>query len=324
MVRADTARGELRDLAMDHLPYPRIYGSLPNLSASRWIATEKVHGANLVVATDGREVRVGKRKAWLRDDDAFFGWQLLRPALAHAAVALWRALGAPRVLRLHGELYGGAYPHPDVAPMPGNTPVQTGIWYSPDVRFSLFDVQFDAGEGATFMAHHALETLAAEHGLEAVPVLGRGARGELDALPVRFATRVPALHGLPAIAGNVAEGYVLKADAQMPCATRPAVKRKIPEFDEGRFDDGAAWDPAVSLSLDALRARAAVLMNPARIASARSKVGADAGAACEEAALDALVDLEAAFPRAMAALDEASLDALRVELILRATTTTGE
>lgn len=305
---------------MDHRPYPRIQGSLPNLSASRWIATEKVHGANLVVATDGRDVRVGKRKAWLRDDDAFFGWQLLRPSLARAAVTLWRALGAPRVLRLHGELYGGAYPHEDVAPVPGNTPVQTGIWYSPDVRFSLFDVQVDGDDGGVFIAHHALEALAAEHGIEAVPVLGRGTRGELDALPVRFATRVPALHGLPPIAGNVAEGYVLKADAQMAAATRPAVKRKIAEFDEGRFDDGAAWDPDVVLSLDALRTRAASLMNAARVAIARSKVGTDADAVSEEAALDALVDLEAAFPRAMSALDEAELDALRADLTRRAQT----
>jgi Rnl2 family RNA ligase len=309
---------------MDHLPYPRIYTSLPNLAASRWVATEKVHGANLVVATDGRDVRVGKRKAWLRDDEAFFGWQLLRPTLAHVALTLWRALGAPRVLRLHGELYGGAYPHPEVAQVPGNTPVQTGIWYAPDVRFSLFDVQFEAAEGPIFIAHHELDALAAEHGLEAVPVLGRGARTELDALPVRFTTRVPALHGLPPLAGNVAEGYVLKADARMPCATRPAVKRKIPEFDEGRFDDGAPWDPAVSLSLDALRTRAASLMNHARIASARSKVGAEVTAVCDEAALDALVDLEASFPRAMGALREGELDALRVALVERASVMIGD
>lgn len=35
---------------------------------SRQVATEKVHGANLVVATDGERVRIGKRKAWLSGD----------------------------------------------------------------------------------------------------------------------------------------------------------------------------------------------------------------------------------------------------------------
>ncbi|MFO0604636.1 MAG: RNA ligase family protein [Polyangiales bacterium] len=310
---------------MEHRPYPRIHGAPSEHAApSTWVATEKVHGANLVVATDGGAVRVGKRKAWLGDGDAFFGWQLLRPALAHAALALWRALDRPPLVRLHGELYGGAYPHPDVAPVPGNAPVQTGVWYAPDVRFSLFDVQVEARDGASFLAHRELEALAREHGLEVVPALARGTRGELDGLPVRFATRVPALLGLPPLAGNVAEGYVLKPDARMPVAARPAVKRKIPEFDEARFDDGAAWDPDARLPLEALRARAASLVNAARLASARSKVGDDPAALCDEAALDALVDLEAAFPAAMGALDEAALDALRDEVARRVRALAGE
>ncbi|MFO0647597.1 MAG: hypothetical protein U0326_15250 [Polyangiales bacterium] len=61
-------------------------------------------------------------------------------------------------------------------------------------------------------------------------------------------------------------------------------------------------------------------MNAARVAIARSMVGTDADAVCEEAALDALIDLEAAFPRAMSALDEAELDALRADLTRRAQT----
>lgn len=301
---------------MEHRPYPRIETAIPaRATVANWVATEKVHGANLVVATDGRGVRVGKRKAWLRDDEPFFGWQLLRASLGEAALAAWRALGEGGTLRLHGELYGGAYPHPNVAEVPGNMPVQTGVWYAPDIRFSLFDIQVEGDGGAEFLAHRTVEALAAAHGIEPVPVLGRGSRGALEQLPVRFATRVPALHGLPPIADNVAEGYVLKPDARMPVATRPAVKRKIPEFDDARFDDGAAWDPGARLSFDSLRTRAASLMNPMRVATARSKVGPDdVRAQSEEAALDAMVDLEAAFPTAVAALDEGALDDLRARL----------
>ncbi|MEN0067031.1 MAG: RNA ligase, partial [Myxococcota bacterium] len=40
-----------------------------------WVATEKVHGAQLVVAVARGTVRFGKRKAWLEDDDGFFGWR---------------------------------------------------------------------------------------------------------------------------------------------------------------------------------------------------------------------------------------------------------
>jgi hypothetical protein len=193
---------------MEHRPYPRTYRAASGpAAAARWVATEKVHGANLVVATDGRDVRVGKRKAWLRDDEPFFGWQFLGPALARAALDLWRDLGEPTLVRLHGELYGGAYPPPAVVAVPGNSLVQTGVWYAPDVRLS-------AGE---------------------------------------------------------------------------------------------------------LQARSASLMTAARVASARSKVGPDNPVAlCDEAALDALVDLEAAFPRAMGALDEAAMEGLRAALVEQA------
>jgi Rnl2 family RNA ligase len=301
---------------VEHRPYPRIETAIPaRATVAHWIATEKVHGANLVVATDGRDVRIGKRKAWLRDDEALFGWQLLRATLGEAARGVWRSLGASGTVRLHGELYGGAYPHAEVAAVPGNLPVQTGVWYAPDVRFSLFDVQVEGDGGAEFLAHRTLEALAAEHGIEAVPVLGRGARGTLEQLPVRFPTRVPALHGLPPIAGNVAEGFVLKPDARMPAATRPAVKRKIPEFDDARFDDGEKWDPQARLSYESLHARAASLMNPMRVAAARSKVGPDdVTAQAEEAALDAMVDLEAAFPAAMEALEGDAFESLRASL----------
>lgn len=56
------------------------------------------------------------------------------------------------------------------------------------------------------------------------------------------------------------------------------------------------------------------LVNPARIASARSKVGTEADAIVNEVVLDVLIDIEAAFPRAFAALDPAAEDALRASL----------
>jgi hypothetical protein len=46
-----------------HRPYPKISQTLAHvaLGDSRWIATEKIHGAQFVVATDGIEVAFGKR-----------------------------------------------------------------------------------------------------------------------------------------------------------------------------------------------------------------------------------------------------------------------
>jgi hypothetical protein len=61
------------------------------------VATEKIHGAPLVIAFDGRELRIGKRRAWLAADEPFFGWQLLRPRFAAAASAARDGAGLDHV-----------------------------------------------------------------------------------------------------------------------------------------------------------------------------------------------------------------------------------
>jgi hypothetical protein len=87
---------------MEHRPYPKIaFSTLKGrgadlvrveraLAASdkmdasvAWVATEKIHGAQLVVTTDGTTVAFGKRKAWLLAGEAFF-W-LAAPAARSGA-----------------------------------------------------------------------------------------------------------------------------------------------------------------------------------------------------------------------------------------------
>ncbi|MGC4121337.1 MAG: hypothetical protein QM765_43525 [Myxococcales bacterium] len=105
---------------------------------------------------------------------------------------------------------------------------------------------------------------------------------------------------------------MLKPDQRLAPGRRPIAKHKIPEFDEGRFDEATPFDAEAPLSLDELRVLANKLVNPVRLASARSKVGtADEQALCDEVALDALIDLQAAFPRAMRELSPEDEDALR-------------
>jgi len=155
-----------------------------------------------------------------------------------------------------------------------------------------FDVLTDDGP---VWPYADVAAVAAEAGADVVPLLARGTRSTVDAVPVRFATLVPARLGLPALPGNVAEGLVLRPDARLPLAGRPVLKRKIPEFDEARFAGARPWEP--HLAGAAVGPLAAALVNPARIASARSKAGPDDGAALEEElVLDVLVDLVDAFP----------------------------
>ena len=144
------------------------------------------------------------------------------------------------------------------------------------------------------------------------PLLKSGTRQDVESAPVRYATRVPALFGLPAIDGNIAEGFVMKPDARALPSQRAVYKRKITEFDEKRFDEAESFDASKRLTGAELNRLAERLVNGARIASARSKVGTEPAAIIDEVVLDVLVDLEEAFPaavRGLAASDEEALTA---------------
>jgi Rnl2 family RNA ligase len=304
----------------------RAYAKMPGPGENRgppspggtWVALEKVHGAQLVMGVQGGQVHFGKRKAWLGEEDAFFGWQLLRARLGTAALHIARAVGAGGdAVYLYGELFGGHYPHPDVPPVPGMVPVQTGIWYAPDLHWAPFDIlvaRSDEDEGV-LLAHRDVETAVREAGLLTPPVVRRGTRSDLEGVPTRGPTRVPALLGLPPIAGNVAEGLVIKSDQRAAPSQRASFKRKIEEFSEGRFDESEAWDPHQPLSLEALTGWAGRLVNPARIASALSKHGRDSvDPVLDEVVLDVRVDLELAFPLACRSLDPAGEDRLSASI----------
>lgn len=288
--------------------YPKIAAGAaepPRSVGGPWVALEKIHGAQLVIAVENDVVRFGKRKDWLDDETPFFGWQLLAEDLRVQAREVARALGA-RQLFAYGELFGGAYPHPEVAAVPGLQAVQTGVWYAPELRWSPFDLLLAAADDdeGEYVPHTELEALARDAGWIPPPRVARGRKTDLAGIPTRAPTRVPGVLGLPPLDGNIAEGLVLKPDARCRPSDRPVAKRKIPEFDDARFDESAPWAPEV-LTRDQLAAWAERLVNPARIASARSKVGEDPQAIVEEMVLDVSVDLELAF---RAGWDAAGLD----------------
>jgi len=286
------------------LQFPKISPSdLVCASRDDWVASEKIHGAQLVIAADPSEIRVGKRKAWLESDEAFFGWQILRPILHEAGRAIQRAALPWGTVWIYGELFGGHYPDPSAPPVAGLVAVQTGVWYAPDLRYAVFDI-IHAGADAPphFLADDQVRELARDAGLLSPPLLGRARFSDLDRLPVRFPTKVPEMLGLSKIPDNYAEGYVLKHAGRSLLSERPIVKRKIAEFDELRFDESRAFDPTVHLAREELIALVAQLINPPRLASARSKVGEDPQRVVEEAVLDAMIDLRDMLPRRIEAM----------------------
>ncbi|WP_051830013.1 MULTISPECIES: RNA ligase family protein [Streptomyces] len=322
-------RSELR-------PYPKIpaRGRSGGPGSREWIAAEKVHGAHFAVVCEGASVRAAKRRELLDDEglDGFFGvsriWPELAVAAARFADAVREAWGPSAVVTVYGELAGGRYPHPGVPAVAGVDPVQTGVWYSPGLRWLPFDATVETPDGRWWIADRALRAAAGAAGLTCVPLLGRGALNGLHDLPARYPSRVPALFGLPEIADNPAEGYVLKpagewresgaegavdAEGATGAVARPLVKVKQQAFAEDeRYDgarpylpppEGAAGVPAWLL------VRASALLTPARAAAAVSKLGPRTGA--EAVAAEIAQDVVDELGDALGGLEDSVRTALR-------------
>ncbi|MCA9619403.1 MAG: hypothetical protein KC731_10275, partial [Myxococcales bacterium] len=272
------------------VPYPKIAESVadwPDDDAAirargrlTWAATEKIHGANLCLCGDGEHVAVAKRRRLLAPDEGFFDHRAAVGGLYAAVgelVAKLRARLPVASLQIHGELFGGAYPHHEIPD--GVQAVQTGIAYSPDLRFLAFDLAVvdDRGRAAFLPLAEAVELLEAA-GIASVPLLATGPLHELLALPADFESRVPAMLGLPPLPDNRAEGLVIRPwDAELEGA-RPMVKRKRAAFSDARYHAAEAWaTPHPGDALDAVERLGLELLDDERLASAISKVGPSDG-----------------------------------------------
>ncbi|MFD8416447.1 RNA ligase family protein [Streptomyces sp. NPDC059650] len=315
-------------------PYPKI-PSRARLGEARaagpWVALEKVHGANFAVVCDPAGVRPAKRRELLGDSglDDFFGVGRIWPALAVAAercaTALRRHHGADdsAPVTVYGELAGGRYPHPDVAPAPATEPVQTGVWYAPHLIWLPFDATVGTGDGTRWAADRVLRRAADAAGLHCAPLVAHGTLAQVRTRTPVFATRVPALLGLPELPDNLAEGLVLKPAGEWPAADgqqvapRPVAKSKHPAFaEDDRFDgsrpylapaEGAAGVPAWLLG------QATALLTPARAAAAVSKLGPRTRP--EEIAAETARDVVEELAEALGGLDAHLAPALQQALL---------
>ncbi len=319
------------------------------LRKAEWVVTEKIHGANFCIATDGSTVRCANRREWISPGESFFGYEAARDTIGPKVQALFRGLQAQHLevvfLYLYGELFGGGYPHPDVAPVPGVQPIQTGVWYAPEVRFCAFDLRVETtAEEYRYLDYADVVTLCRDAGIFVAAPLFIGKYEAAMAQETRFDSTVPRALRLPElpVGTNLAEGVVVKPYRETILRTsegepvRPVLKRKIREFSEDkRYHEATKWEtlaaPAVS-PLDLLQWEASCRIIENRRKAAASKIGYVTGKTPEKAPLlfRLLVDevrdeTQAALPDAWASLTAAERETLQdfiaaeVRGLLRAT-----
>lgn len=251
--------------------------------------TEKIHGAHFCVLTDGSTFSGASRKHLLAPGETFFAYQRVLKRLEPQIDQLFRLVHRlyPQLtwLSIYGELFGGGYPHPAVAPVAGLQPIQTGVYYAPDIEFCAFDLAITGSQfHSRYLDYDQTVSLCQSAGLLcAVPLLIASYQEALS-YPIKFSSTLPARLGLPPLSQeNNAEGVVIKPLQALTIPTkkgpiRPILKRKIAEFAEDRrFHQAQKWSsPAAAFqptSLDLLKWEAFHHLTENRLRSAISKLG---------------------------------------------------
>ena len=289
-------------------PYPKIPSETKGwdpegrkaLDRRQWVATEKIHGANLCLCTNGTQVAVAKRKQILAPDEFFFGYKNAVRSLLPNIRRLHQALGPEtRWLFLYGELFGGTYPHPKVMHENQSTPVQLGVSYAPDVRFCAFDMQIVTAAGRKFLSFERACKLLAQFEIPTVPIVKVGSLTQLLALPASFETEIPRKLRLPSIAENWAEGLVIKPwDTEFSEGQfRPVLKRIHTAFRDVNPRIAAAAPILAEDPLNAAETITRSMVSQNRIARAMSKTGrlADITASCALVGEELMLDIRDAF-----------------------------
>ncbi|AFY57020.1 RNA ligase [Rivularia sp. PCC 7116] len=223
---------------------------------SDWVVTEKIHGANFGIVTDGLEVRFAKRKQFLDSKDNFFGYQLLQDKLILQAKEIFKILQVERInlnkVFIYGELFGGEYPHPEVTPVCGVQAIQTGVYYSPNIEYCAFDigiVENTRNNHKIYLDYDIALQLFAKVGMMAAKPLFIGKYEEAAAYNIEFESTIPAILNLPQLQqSNKAEGIVIKPVKSFYIETRkgrirPIIKYKIPEFaEDSRYHQAQKWN----------------------------------------------------------------------------------
>ncbi|MBL4587651.1 MAG: hypothetical protein JKX84_11445 [Flavobacteriales bacterium] len=81
----------------------------------QYVVQEKVHGANLSMATNGLQIVCAKRTELLTEQEDFFNFQTIASAHRKRLLAVHTELSSRygvRHITVFGELFGGGYPHP--------------------------------------------------------------------------------------------------------------------------------------------------------------------------------------------------------------------
>ncbi|BAZ17962.1 hypothetical protein NIES4071_98430 [Calothrix sp. NIES-4071] len=252
----------MNDVGWKYSSYEKIPESLNQLQLSEsdyrllkkvdWVVTEKIHGANFGITTDGVRIDFAKRKELLQPGEDFFGYLDKKPQLEVQVKEVFNILQTkiPGLQRatIYGELFGGEYPHSDVPVVERAQAVQTGVYYSPNIEYCAFDISVISQMKNEYLDYDITLQVLQEVEMMRAEALFIGKFEQAFNYKIEFESTIPQIFKLPALPANKAEGVVIKPIKSIYIETktgriRPIVKNKISEFaEDSRFHQAQKWD----------------------------------------------------------------------------------
>lgn len=175
-----------------------------------FIVQEKVHGANFSFFTDGKEIKIAKRTAFIEKDEKFYNAHQILERYRKNVIKVFQKVKIiyPNVetVVIYGELFGGGYKHKDIEPVKNAVKVQAGIEYAPYNEFYAFDIKLN---GITYLDTDIINRIFEETGFFYAQTLFQGTLEEALRFPNVFNSRIPAWLGLPEL-NNMCEGTIIK------------------------------------------------------------------------------------------------------------------
>lgn len=204
----------------------------------KWVATEKIHGANFGMWYNGSgEVRFSKRSSFCGEE--FFSCHRLDKykTIVKEVYGILEDSCLVRegeVVAIFGEIFGGNFFGDSVE---GVKCIQGGMDYHPDVEFAAFDIMIE-GE---YLPYDRFYDVLSETKMVMAPEMAVGSFEDLLAMESTFESLVPKNFGLDSKGKNsMVEGFVMKPYSEVPFLgeTRVAIKSKNEKFNERKPKSG--------------------------------------------------------------------------------------
>lgn len=176
-----------------------------------FIVQEKVHGANFSFFTDGKEIKIAKRTAFIEKNEKFYNAHSILERYRKNVIDLFQKVktihSELETVVIYGELFGGGYKHQEVEPVKDVVKVQKGIQYAPHNEFYGFDIKLN---GITYLDTDRVNQIFEETGFFYAKILFQGSLEEALTFPNVFDSKIPGWLGLPEIENNTCEGTIVK------------------------------------------------------------------------------------------------------------------